>query len=166
MDLLLAVMLIICWGLTFPTPYTGVNAHEATIQKDFPFIINSPLAALALVGILNGWSSTSQMSTPYLSSSKLCRHLHHMVLTPFLLLSTLISTPQASLLSPTPMTHSYIIETSPEDQWQGESVLRASRYTTGAFGIAFALSAGLYAVRGSGIRAAPGEGIGDKGCTR
>ena len=63
------------------------------------------------------------------------------------------------MLTPKPLTMNFICETSPEDQWQGEDVTRATRYTSAAFGLAFALSAGLYAVGGEGEIEKRGKGV-------
>ncbi len=54
MDALFFPLLIICWGLTFPTPESGINPKEMSIQQYFPFILNAPLAVLCLVSGTEG----------------------------------------------------------------------------------------------------------------
>jgi hypothetical protein len=49
MDVLLLLLFILMWGLTYPTPDTGINSKELSMQLYFPFIVNAPLCALCLV---------------------------------------------------------------------------------------------------------------------
>ncbi|GAX79598.1 hypothetical protein CEUSTIGMA_g7039.t1 [Chlamydomonas eustigma] len=48
MDVLLLLLFILMWGLTYPTPEIGINSNEITMQNYFPFIVNAPLCALCL----------------------------------------------------------------------------------------------------------------------
>lgn len=49
MDIMLMLIFIVLWGMTFPQPVSGINKFEVNIQKYFPFILNAPLAALTVV---------------------------------------------------------------------------------------------------------------------
>ena len=61
MDVLLMLLFLIEWGISFPPPVSGLNQNEVKIQQYFPFILNGALAGLTLVGPLTYFVYSSML---------------------------------------------------------------------------------------------------------